>query len=242
LVDAQPAVTAFQSDLADTHNSIGVVLVSTGKPAEALEEFRKAAAIVQKLVDAEPGNPFWKAVLAWLHNNIGRALGRQKRLAEAFTVLDAGLAAHQQLAESDPTNILYSRALGWSHGHRGGTRVRAGQPAEAAADLRKALELWAKIQQPDSETQVERARALANLAGLGADAKSGVTAAEAKAFADQSVTALAAIVKTGWALPSELREPDFDALRGRADFQTLVVVVEAKAEKAPETAAPREKR
>ena len=46
-----------------------------------------------------------------------------------------------------------------------------------------------------------------------------------------SVAALAVVVKTGWALPSELREPDFDALRGRADFQKLVTEVEAKAEK-----------
>jgi hypothetical protein len=58
-----------------------------------------------------------------------------------------------------------------------------------------------------------------------------VTVAEAKTFADQSVAAVADIVKTGWALPSELKEPDFDALRGRADFQKLAAAVEAKAEK-----------
>jgi len=74
-------------------------------------------------------------------------------------------------------------------------------------------------------------RTQALLAGLGGDAKSGVTKDEAKAFADQSVAALAAIVKSGWALPSELKEPDFDALRGRADFQKLFAAVEAKAEK-----------
>ena len=50
------------------------------------------------------------------------------------------------------------------------------------------------------------------------------------------LAALAAVVKTGWALPSELKEPDFDAVRGRADFQKLVAAVEAKAEKPPATA------
>src|SRR5207248_10998900 len=129
----------------------------------------------------------------------------------------------------EPTAFSYSWSLGWSDGHSGGAGVRAGQPAEAAADLRRALELWAKRPSPDIETQVERARALANLAGLGVDAKSGVTKDEAKAFADQSVAALAAVVKTGWALPSELQEPDFDALRGRADFQKLFAEVEKKA-------------
>ena len=62
-----------------------------------------------------------------------------------------------------------------------------------------------------------------------------MTAAEAKTFADQSVVALAAVVKTGWAFPSELKEPDFDAVRGRADFQWLVAEVEAKAAKSRET-------
>jgi hypothetical protein len=66
------------------------------------------------------------------------------------------------------------------------------------------------------------------LAGLGRDAKSGVTRDEAGTFADQSVASLAAAVKSGWAIPSELKEPDFDALRGRADFQKLVAQVETK--------------
>jgi hypothetical protein len=54
------------------------------------------------------------------------------------------------------------------------------------------------------------------LAGLGGDAKSGVTKEEAKTFADQSVAALAAAVKRGAVVPSELREPDQGAVRGRA--------------------------
>jgi hypothetical protein len=74
--------------------------------------------------------------------------------------------------------------------------------------------------------------------GLAGDAKSGVTKEDATTFADQSVAALAGVVKTGWALPNELREPDFDAVRGRADFRKLFAEVEAKAEKVPETAPP----
>ena len=67
------------------------------------------------------------------------------------------------------------------------------------------------------------------LAGLAGNAKSGVTKDQARTLADQSVAALADGVKAGWAIPSELKEPDFDALRGRADFQKLVAEVEAKA-------------
>jgi serine/threonine protein kinase/tetratricopeptide (TPR) repeat protein len=238
LVKDNPAVTAFQDDLANDHNIIGVALVSTGKPVEALEAYCQALAIIQKLANADPGNASWKGERAWFTNNIGRALDRQKRWSEAITALDEGLTAHQKLAEADPNNPGYGRALGWSHAFRGGVRFRNGQPADSAADLRRALELWAKLPSLDIETQVERSRALALLAGLGGDAKSGVTPAEAQTFADQSIAALADVIKAGWALPSELKEPDFDALRGRADFQKLVAEGEAKAETVPEIAPP----
>jgi serine/threonine protein kinase/tetratricopeptide (TPR) repeat protein len=229
LADANPAVTEFQSSLARSCNNIGQVLSETGKPAEALTEFRKALAINQKLVDANPAVPSYQAGLATAQNNLGRLLARQKHFAEAFTALDAGLAIRQKLALANPNNTQYTNHLGKSHAYRGGARVRApGAPgAEAAADLRRALELWAKIPRLDIETQVERSRALALLAGLAADTKSGVTAAEGAAFADQAVIALRDAISAGWNMPNELKEPDFDALRGRDDFKKLVAAVEA---------------
>ncbi|HVS35734.1 MAG TPA: tetratricopeptide repeat protein [Gemmataceae bacterium] len=234
LVDANPANTRFQDIQAKTHNAIGVVLLAMGKSAEALDPLQKALTIAQKLVDANPASSACKNSLSACHNNIGLALGRQKRFAEAFTALDAGLAIRQKLAEADPTNTDYSELVAYSYAYRGAVRVRAGQPAEAAADLRQALEQWAKVPNLDAEAQFNRSRTLALLAGLGGlagDAKSGVTKEEAKTFADQSVAALAAVVQLGWSQPSELRESDFDALRGRADFQKLAAEVEAKAEK-----------
>jgi hypothetical protein len=39
---------------------------------------------------------------------------------------------------------------------------------------------------------------------------------------------LAAVVQRGWALPSELKKPDFDAVRGPAEFQKLFAELEAK--------------
>jgi hypothetical protein len=106
--------------------------------------------------------------------------------------------------------------------------VRSGQPSKAAGDLRRAVELWAKEPAPNPETRFERSRALALLAGLGGDAKSGVTAAEAARFADQAVASLRDAFSAGWGWPDELKEPDFDPLRGRDDFKKLLAEVEAK--------------
>lgn len=168
-------------------------------------------------------------MLAEAHNNLGRLLARQKRFAEAFTALDAGLAIAQKVAAADPKNTGYTSDLGLNRAYRGWALVRSGQPSKAAADLRRALELWAKGLAPRPETRFERSRALALLAGLGGDAKSGVTTAEAATFADQAVAALRDAISAGVSWPEELKEPDFDALRGLADFPKLVAEVEAKA-------------
>jgi tetratricopeptide (TPR) repeat protein len=231
LADANPAVADFQSDLAASHGSIGYLLSQAGKPAEALQAHQQALAIRQKLADANPAVTRFQRALAQTHNLLGRLLARQQRFGEAFTAIDAGLAVRQKLAEADPKNTEYTTDLGYSHAYRGWALVRAGQPSKAGADLRQAVELWAKAKAPNTETRFERSRALALLAGLGGEAKSGVTTAEAAAFADQAVAALRDAISAGWALPGELKEPDFDALRGRADFQKLVAAVEKKAEK-----------
>jgi hypothetical protein len=90
--------------------------------------------------------------------------------------------------------------------------------------------VWAKDPAPEIVTRFERSRALALLAGLGGDAKSGVTPAEAAGFTDQAIATLSDAVKAGWSSPAELKEPDFDALRDRADFRKLLADLEATIE------------
>jgi serine/threonine protein kinase/tetratricopeptide (TPR) repeat protein len=229
LAEGNPAVTQFQSVLAMSHGSIGYVLSQTGRPAEALNEYLKALAIFQKLADANPAVAPFQSSLAIAHNLIGRLHAREKRFSEAFVALERGLAIFQKLADANPTNTDFMNRLGDSHAYRGWAHVHAGHSAPAAANLRRALALWEKAKTPDVETRFERSRALALLAGLAADGKSGVTAAEAAAFADQAVAALLDALQAGWGQYDQLKEPDFDPLRKRADFQKLVAEVEAKA-------------
>src|SRR5262249_52456929 len=127
--------------------------------------------------------------------------------------------------------------LGESHAFRGWAHVRAGHAAQAAADLRRALALWEKEKAVPVDTRFERGRALALLGGLAADATSGVTPAEAAAFADQAVTALRDVLQAGWGNWADLKEPDFDTIRGREDFKKLLAELHPKA-KIPLGTAP----
>jgi tetratricopeptide (TPR) repeat protein len=233
LADAHPAVSEFQSKLSYCHWSAGDLLVTMGKPEQAIEPLRKLLAITQKLVDANPKVPLYQSNLALAHNYIGRLLAQQKRFAEAFTAMDASLAIWRKLVEENPKTPLYTTSLAFNHAHRGWALIRSGQPSKAATYLRQALELWAKDPAPYyPNTRFERSRALALLAGLGSlgdDAKSGVTKDEAAAFADQAIAALRDAINGGWRLLDDLKEPDFDAIRGRDDFKKLTAEVKAKA-------------
>jgi serine/threonine protein kinase len=230
LAEDNPAIAMFKNELAGSHRGLGKALAAMGKPAEAdaETEFRESIAIDQKMVDDNPADTEARKGLADGQNNLGRLLAREKRFPEAFTALDAGLSILQKLAESEPENIEYTGNLCLSYAYRGAARVRAGQPADATADLRHALELWAKVPSMDVEKRFERARALTYLAGLGKDAKSGVTASEAAPFADQAVAALRDALDAGWARRDELKDPDFDPLGDREDFKKLIAEVEKK--------------
>jgi eukaryotic-like serine/threonine-protein kinase len=228
LVADFPDRPEFRQGLADSYKNRGWRLSSMGRLKEAEQDFDQALSIRKQLAAVFPTVPDYQRDVATAHNLLGRLLARQKRFAEALTQLDAGLAVRQQLAKAHPKNADYPNDLGYSHAYRGWALVRSGQPSKAAADLRRALELWGKNLAPDTETRLERSRALALLAGLGGDAKSVVTKEEAAAFADQAVAALQDAAKAGWTKADELKEPDFDAVRSRDDFKKLLAEVEAQ--------------
>ncbi len=239
LADAHPAVTQYQTLVAYSHYNLGQALSRMGKPTDSLKEFQAGQAIMQKLADANPAVPGFQSDFAWGTNHIGRQHARLKQYTEAFAAFERGLAIHQKLVDAHPTIPAYSFVLGQGLAYRGWAYARAGRSAEAAADLRRTLALWEKEPITEGDMHFDRSQALTLLAGLAGDAKSGVTQAEAAKFADQSIASLREAVRIGWSGgPNDLKEPDFDAVRSRADFQKLFAEVEAKAEKVPEAAPP----
>jgi tetratricopeptide (TPR) repeat protein len=222
VVDANTGVTMDQSVLASIHGNLGDLLSKMGQPTEGLQELREALVIQQKLADAYPAVTRLQSELAIILRTLGRLHAREKRFSESFAALDRGIAIGQKLAEAHPTIEWYATDLGYGQASRGWAHVRAGHPVEAAADLRRALALWEKQQATNIQLRFERGRVLALLAGLAADGKSGVTPAEAAAFAGQAVAALCDAHHSAWGQYDELKEPDFDALRKREDFQKLI--------------------
>ncbi len=119
LADDNPAVSRFRRDLANSHNNLGLMLVSTGKPAKAGTEYRRALALFRKLVDdnpmipdyrlryslqSEPGVLFWSA-----KNRSGTAVSISK---DSMSFLDA----RRTRARSHSASLRHRRSLtlSWS--------------------------------------------------------------------------------------------------------------------------------
>src|SRR5262249_1894090 len=217
--------------LAEGYGQLGALLSTSGKPVEAENEFRRTIAIGQKLVAGNPAVSKFRYTLANSYKDLGRLLALQKRFPDAINALETGLAILQNVSGSNPGNPLYTKDLGLCFAYRGAARARAGQPVDAVADLRRAIDVWASIPNLEAGTRFERARALALLAELGKDPKSGVNATEAAAFAERSIAALRDAIAAGWNLPDELKERDFDAIRDRADFKKSVADLDARTSK-----------
>ncbi|MFN7874721.1 MAG: tetratricopeptide repeat protein [Pirellula sp.] len=240
LVDSNPTVTRFQAQLGRVQNYIGYVLAGAGQQAEGLAAWEKGFALRRKLADANPTTPSYQTELASSYNSVGRIYAREGRFAE--DAFETALSIRQELAVAYPNESDYTVGLAYCYAYRGWARVRAGQPKEAAIELRKVIELITRDKTWDLDLRFERVRSLALLAGLGADEKSGVTKDEAGIFADQSVNELADSITAGWANLAQLKEPDFDAVRVREDFQKLLADLEAKQTKpAVSTSPPPEK-
>ena len=116
-------------------------------------------------------------------------------------------------------------------GKREGASAELNLPAVGSLSMTLDVLRTVTTVSPSPQDRFELSRVLAMLAGLAADGNSGVTATEAASFADQAVAALRHALEAGWGRYEYLKEPDFDAIRGREDFKKLVAEVEAKAEK-----------
>ena len=115
LADDNPAVTGFRSDLANSHNNLGILLSDTGKPSEAEAEFRKAIAIVAEAGRRQPRRHRIPQHLANNHDNLGFLLSGMGKPSEAGTELRKAIAVHQKLADDNPAVIEFRKGLANNH-------------------------------------------------------------------------------------------------------------------------------
>ena len=111
LARENPTVTQFQSDLATSHDNIGMLLRETGKPAEALAAYEQARAIQERLARENPTVTQFQSDLAVSHNNIGMLLSDTGKPAEALAAYEQARAIQERLARENPTVTQFQSDL-----------------------------------------------------------------------------------------------------------------------------------
>src|SRR5262249_42003106 len=109
----------------------------------------------------------------------------------------------------------------------GGTHRGAGHHSEAASATREAVAILERLSILDPRDCYNLACGNATLAGIAALPRSGLTAAEGRAAAEQAMPWLPRAVARGYRnVPVLERDHDLDPIRSRPDFQLLMMDVE----------------
>jgi serine/threonine-protein kinase len=229
LADANPANTQYQSDLAASQGNIAILLSQSGKPAEALAAYEQVRAIFQQLADAHPAVTQFRSDLAECHHQIGNVLSQTDKPAEALAAYEQARAIQEKLAEANPTVTEFQSALASSVAKLGSMQRRGGRPAEAVASFRRAVSIMERLPTLDPGEQYDLASYYALLAGVAAEAGSGLTAARGQDAADRAVDTLRRAIAAGYRNVARLRtDTALEPLRKREEFQKLMQELEAK--------------
>ena len=145
LVADFPSRPDFRQELADSHNSRGVLLRRTGRLPEAEQEYDQALGIQEQLVADFPDRPEFRQDLARSHNNRGNVLQDTGRPKEAEKDFGLALGIQEQLAADFPDRPEFRQELARSHFNRGNLLREMGRPKEAEKDYGRAVSLYRQL-------------------------------------------------------------------------------------------------
>ena len=222
LVSEFPRVPEYRRSLAITLNNLGILMKNTGRPRDAEALYRQSLSIHKSLAADFPTVPDHQSETAGAMVNLARLLFDQGEYAGARELLEAAVPYHRAALSAMPQHPAYRRFFRNNRWRLTETLLAMNDPA-AAAEMAGEF-LAAAVEQPrDSYTA---AGLLARCAGLAAgDQRLDEPQRQARAsqYGDGAVDALGRAVEMGFADFDQLRsDPDFDPIRARADFASLI--------------------
>ena len=157
---SHPNDPALRETLASAHSAVGMDQTRLGFLKEALDRYRTALALLEKLVQEDPGRASYQRVMLSTYSHLGDALGNPKWRnmgdpAGAVEAYQKMLRVARNLYESDPANQQavsdYAIAM---------TRVAATLPPQKSHErlglLRESLRLLQQILQVNSQNVMNR--------------------------------------------------------------------------------------
>ena len=136
-VEPAPEASELRSEWenARAHQQSGDQHRVSGDLSLALEDYRAAASIMERLVAARPDNATWRRDLSLSQDKIDDVLLAQGNFNQALENFHAALTTRQLLAGTDPENREWQRNLSVSHN-------KVGDAFNAQGNLKAALESY----------------------------------------------------------------------------------------------------
>jgi tetratricopeptide (TPR) repeat protein len=228
------AIAPFQKaaklrpDHAWSHASLGDVLQAAGRPDEAMRAYGKALELRRKLAADFPRVAAYHSQLGASLNNLALLLQRQSP-ARAVPLLEEAVRHQKAALKLGPEAPQYRPFLRNHCTTLAETLIQLGQHARAARAAAELPDLY-----PDRWQ--EPVRAAGYLARCAALAAKDTTLPEdrrkelVEAHGHQAVALLRRALGKGWNDRTALKDPVFEPLRSRDDFQKLLAAVGMKSE------------
>ena len=232
VVDDNPARYAEPIELGSTYNRIGWLLFARGRMTEALEQYEAARGVFQKLIDRFPPHLLHRtrSELSNILINIVEIERRQGRLDKARASCDRAIAMREAVIKEFPEVLGYRIRMGECLLRSGQVRLDAGDIPGAIADWRRAVAFDEGLGDRGGEIALFEAGCHAMLSRAARLRGSGMSAGDAGSEAGKAIAILKKCIAEGYHDPELENESCLDPLRGRLDFQQLMMDVAFPAE------------
>jgi serine/threonine protein kinase/tetratricopeptide (TPR) repeat protein len=222
LAEESPHVPLCRQDLAYTHHNRAQVLELMQQPREAEQAYQAAGDLQRQLVDEFPRVHEYHSELAGTVSLLAKLQIRQGRFAEARQSLEQAVRHQRAALELYPGQRAFARSLGRHYEALADVLVRLGEHAAAA----QAATEMPRCFPADGRAAGRAAEILARCVSLAAQDQATSAAQRevlAKTYGDQAVALLKQYLQQNPAADAEKlkKEPKFDSLRSRPDFQEL---------------------
>jgi serine/threonine protein kinase/tetratricopeptide (TPR) repeat protein len=228
LATEHPSVPNYRMQVAACQIDLGLYLANTGRVAESESRFRRALAENEKLAAEFPSMPNYRSDVGIALHNLAVLMNHLGKPTEARQLVGAAINHHQAVLKSRPGNPEYLGQLRSDYELQAEVLVALGEHAKALEAACNATRLLPDQWQSYFHIAGIWARGAARL-----ETDSQWTVAQrrelARSYADRATETLRQAVRHGFKNAKLLKESaDFDVLRGRDDFKTLIRDSEAK--------------
>ena len=223
LAASNPKVTRYRSELAESEIKLAWPLGRLGRYSEALARLRQAVELAEGLLDDEPDSTTFRALLAQGLTQSGNLLLKQGQTAEALPMLRQRLEIQEETARNQPEVVTHKSSLANALRGFGRAETAAGRPAEARAAFEHASQIDLSLAGTYPATRYNLGCSLALMIPVSEPD-------QRESLAIQAMEALRQAITAGYANVENIKkDSDLDALHSRADFQSLLTGIQAKA-------------